>query len=353
MRLIQVLLAAGCIALSTEAHAASRDGFVLGLDAVHRPVEDVLGDVADAQALGAGHILIPVLLCQDDHTSTRVEECPSAPDRYVALGRAIRSRGGTVAILPFLVARDGTWRGYFEPSDFEAWAGSYTAALDGIAAVAEAIGAIEFVAGTELNRLYVSSSSELQEKRTRYWAQTLKRYRERLGVPSLLIANWDQWNTIPFWRESDAIGLSSYFPLAGPLDEDTSVEALARRWRAHAEKLAELSREMERPLYFGELGYPSVASAAKEPWSYTSGAPLDLGLQARLFEAFERVWAEPAPRGFSGSLQRFMIWALHREAAPLEDTGYSVLGKPAEAAVSELFKRRSVRAPHPRSSSAW
>lgn len=341
MRLIQALLAAACIVSSTRAHAAPRDGFVLNLDSVHRPVDDVLGDVADAQALGAGHFLIPVLLCQDDRTSTRIEECPSAPDRYVGLGRAIRSQGGTVAILPFLMARDSTWRGFFEPSDFEAWAGSYTAALDGIAATAEAIGVTEFVVGTELSRIYVSSSSELQEKLTRYWVQTLKRYRERLGVPSLLIANWDQWNVIPFWRESSAIGLSSYFPLAGPLDEDTSVEALARRWRAQAEELAELSREVERPLYFGELGYPSVASAAKEPWNHTSGGPPDLGLQARLFEAFGRIWAEPAPGGFSGSLQRFTIWALHRDAAPLESLDYTVLGKPAEAAVREAFKRRS------------
>lgn len=340
---MQVLLAAVCIVSSTGAHAAPRDGFVLSLDSVDRPVADVLVDVADAQALGAGHFLIPVLLCQDDRTSTRIEECPSAPDRYVGLGRAIRSRGGTVAILPFLIARDGTWRGFFEPSDFEAWAGSYTAALDGIAATAEAIGVVEFVVGTELSRLYVSSSSELQEELTRYWVQTLKRYRERLGVPSLLIANWDQWDAIPFWRESSAIGLSSYFPLAGPLDEDTSVEALAGRWRAQAEKLAELSREVERPLYFGELGYPSVASAAREPWNHTSGEPLDLGLQARLFEAFGRIWAEPAPGGFSESLQRFTIWALHRDAAPLESTDYTVLGKPAEAAVREVFKRRSAR----------
>jgi hypothetical protein len=347
MRIIQALLATVCIVSSTEAHAASRDGFVLSLDSVYRPVEDVLIDVADAQALGAGHFLVPVLLCQDDRTSTRIEECPSAPDKYVGLGRAIRSRGGTVAILPFLIARDRTWRGFFEPSEFEAWAGSYTAALDGIAAIGEAIGVVEFVAGTELNRVYVSSSSKLQKKLTRYWVQTLKRYRERLGVPSLLIANWDQWNAIPFWRESDAIGLSSYFPLAGLLDDDTSVESLARRFRAHAEKLAELSREMERPLYLGELGYPSVASAAKEPWNYAPGAPLDLGLQARLFEAFGRVWAEPAPGGFSESLQRFMIWALHREAAPLEDTGYTVLGKPAEAAVREVFMRRESRCKAP------
>lgn len=46
---------------------------------------------------------------------------------------------------------------------------------------------------------------------------------------------------------------------------------------------------------------------------------------------------------FSDSLQRFTIWALHRDAAPLESTNYTVLGKPAEAAVREVFKRRSVR----------
>ena len=177
----------------------------------------------------------------------------------------------------------------------------------------------------------------------------------RPGLPIFVVANWDRYDKIPFIDACAYVALSAYFPLveaAAPTDLgttpnsapntppnkpidtsiDTSVDALIRGWRKWREPLIAYARRVNRPLYFAELGYSSIVTAASTPWDYSGTAPQDLNLQARLFEALTQAWAQ------TPELHRIMIWSLRPSADPHNDKGFDVFGKPAEQAVRSLFK---------------
>ncbi len=146
-----------------------------------------------------------------------------------------------------------------------------------------------------------------------------------------------------FWDSSDYIGLSSYYPLVKDDKSDTSVNALIQGWIPWADKLIATSARVNKPLYFAEVGYGSRKDAPYQPWFFGPPQVLDLEMQARLYDAFGRVWGstEGPLLKYSSRLARFTIWALYRTTQPHLDTGYTVLDKPAERVVSDLFNRRS------------
>lgn len=340
--------------------ARGGDGFVLDLLVMEVPLEEALATVERAHRMGARHFTVPVLLCQDDRHSTEVFWCesfwnrkPAAPEaearyreRLSVLGAELVTRGFSVAYLPLLLSGDGAWRGQLQPLSFSDWGRSYRSRMNELAEIARAAKASELIVATELNTLFVGATEAEQNERTVYWVETLAAFRKFFSghTPVLIVGNWDQWDRIPFWKASDYIGLSAYYPLADSDTSDTSVRGLARRWRQWAKKLIQLSEELDRPLYFSEVGYSSTGVAAHKPWSWEG--PLDLELQARLFDSFGQVWAaEPGESlikviyGFH--LSRFILWSLTDVENPAADTGFSVLGKPAEPVVAASFSRRN------------
>ena len=320
--------------------AQAGDGFVLDLMVMNQPMGKVIADVERAHSLGATHFNIPVLLCQKNKNANEVYWCEDSADykgRVIALGRELKARGFTTGLLPMILSGDDAWRGFFEPTDFQAWGKSYLKILDEMADIGESAGVSDFIVGTELNRLYLSAKPAEQAIRSAYWRKTTAAMRKRLGagISVIIVANWDQFDQIPFWDASAYIGLSAYYPLTDSASDDSSIEVLTARWRKWQTRLVAVSARHERPLYFSEVGYSSEDNAAHEPWGWTG--KLDLELQKRLYEAFKNTWAngsEAAKR-----LVRFQLWALSITNDP-KDTGFDVFGKPAERALASAFQRR-------------
>ena len=183
----------------------------------------------------------------------------------------------------------------------------------------------QFIAGSEFNDIYLHEV---------YWGQTLAAVRTVLpkDLPIFVVANWDRFDQIPFVDACSYIGLSAYFPLIESPSANTSTESLVGGWQKWRNRLVSYSRSVNRPLYFAELGYSSIVTAAATPWDYAGNAAQDLGLQARLFEALNRAWAQ------TPELHRIMIWSLNPSAEPLKDRGFDVFGKPAEQAVNNLLR---------------
>jgi peptidoglycan/xylan/chitin deacetylase (PgdA/CDA1 family) len=308
---------------------ASGDGFFISGESLKRPLNETLEDVERAHRLGATHFSIPVFLCEKDKTSSSIERCPWNDERKVErLAAELNTRGFTFTLFPFLTSRDNTWRGQLEPSDFGKWSSSYLDRLDETARLADKLGASEFLVASEMSSLYLTHAE--------FWRGALERYRKRLpGRPVFLVANWDQAEKIPFWDASDYVGISAYFRLSDSLDAEVSSASLRAHWKPWTERLLELSARVHKPLYVNELGYLSRKGAAFEPWGHEPPLPLDLELQAELFRAFKDAWS-----GREKEIVRVLIWALSTPADPAHDLGYSVLGKPAEAAVAELFASR-------------
>lgn len=318
--------------------AQARDGFVLELFALDEPLEKTMSNVEKAVRLGATHFNVPVLLCQKSKNSNSMYWCNEEQgvstqtyrEHLAKLIKALRAKGLTVGIFPFQLSHDGAWRGFFEPTDFNAWSESYLKHLNEIASWQSEMGFVDFIAGSELGGLYDHEA---------FWRRALGELKAKMpGVSVFIVANWDRYDRISFWDASDFVGLSAYYPLAEPDVVDTSIASLTKRWRVWAEKILTVSRKQNKQIYFSEVGYSSMKSAASEPWRFEPPAPLDLELQARLYQVFSNVWAADAAN--SSKLARFMLWALEVVDEPLQDIGFSVIGKPAEKPLSEAFLKR-------------
>jgi hypothetical protein len=309
----------------------------------------LIGDSPDdelqwAQANGVRHFNILVELCQDNLRSNDVRWCrdKDSASMFREIKKiALRAKefGMTIGFFPMLLPVDGDWRGFAEPENFKTWGNSYLERMQELALLAEQIGVAEFMVGTELNRIFIASDPNKQAERNAFWTRALKIFKKRLGVPTFIVANWDQYDQIPFWNSSDYIGLSAYYPLTNSVDAESSIPTLTVSWKVWAKRLKSVAVREGKPLYFSEVGYASRTTAAHTPWHYSEPATVDLDLQARLFSAFANVWAYDPE--YSSILVRVLVWGFYKPEQPELDFGFSPLDKPAEGPVSKMFKARA------------
>lgn len=323
-----VLLFSAC---SLTLAAERANGFVAVPSAVRVPE-----DLDWARDSGVGQLNILLELCQEDLKSTRVSWCDFSTPReeVLKLAREVRARGMGVAFFPMLLPTRGDWRGFIEPDDFAAWGMSYRERVLEIVGLAQEAGAREVIVGTELNRLFVATDPARQPERNAYWRALAAEARKLTALPTMIVANWDQYDLLPFWDASDFIALSAYYPLAESESSDTSVGSLVSHWKVWKKKLLTVAKREKKKLYFSEVGYASRTTAALRPWEYADPVVLDFGLQARLWEAFGKVWSGEA------GLARFMVWGFEWPEDLERSTSFSPRGKPAEKWVLEALRGR-------------
>jgi hypothetical protein len=243
--------------------------------------------------------------------------------RLRAVARELQREGVGVGLIPLLQWKGGG-RQYLRPRAPEVWLERYGKLLEELAAFAAAIDASELVVGSELTFLF---------PRAQAWRRIIGRVRAHFSGHLTLSPTALDYATIRFWDALDSVGVSAYFPLA-PHRAVRGPRALALGWLAHRAHLESVARLWRKRLTFVEVGYPSTDVAALRPWDYRfAERELDLELQARCWQAFERVWAG-AP-----CLRAFRIWGLSTRTDPNDKT-HSPLGKPAEATVTALFRER-------------
>jgi hypothetical protein len=210
-------------------------------------------------------------------------------------------------------------------ADWKAWFAAYRRFAVHHAVVAEASGAALFCVGTELTRT---------EARDREWRETIAAVRLATGAPLTYAANWAAGApNVPFWDALDLVGVDFYDPLSkDPAASDAELSAGARR---AARPLAILARRLGKPVVFAEVGYPPVRAAWLAPHDDDSGrlrAPEDAARAiAAVFGALEgEAWWKGVYwwKAFSDG-----------RAARRGESGYNVLGAPAEKAIEAGFAR--------------
>jgi hypothetical protein len=188
--------------------------------------------------------------------------------------------------------------------------------LNHFAWVAQGNGVDVLVVGSEL----VSTESKLEE-----WTITIQKVREVFKGQLTYSANWDHYTTVKFWDQLDFIGMNTYWTLGN--NRDVSIAEIKQNWRKIQDEVFAFQKTVNKPLFFMEVGWCSMANMAKEPWDYTKGedeAPTDTALQKKLYEAFFESWhGRPELGGFS-------IWEWDPETGGPTDRGYTPKGKPAE-----------------------
>jgi hypothetical protein len=292
-----------------------------------------MGMIDEIAEVGATHVSVVVQWSQNNVESHHIGPHPKeTQDEGVvrAMIRRARARGLRVMLFPILWIENrgpGLWRGTLRPKNPPQWWGAYRAFILHFAELARVEGVETFSVGSEL------ASMEADEAR---WRALIGDVRGRF--PGLLTysANWDHYESVPFWDALDIIGMTGYHRLVPqPTGEQPDESALRDAWRRVHGALVTW-RDLRWPgrrLLFTELGYPSLDGAAYRPWEYTLGGTLDLEEQRRCYAAFVDVWRDEA--ALAGVF--FWNWWGH---GGVGDTNYTPRGKPALDVVRRFFGSR-------------
>jgi len=198
-----------------------------------------------------------------------------------------------------------------------------------------------FAVGTELESLQGPAYRE-------EWAAIVAAIRQEYRGTLLYAANWtgsDQtgrtggYRHVAFWDLLDMVGIDAYFPLSEV--PNPSLPDLIQGWTHYqrespgtverhnwVEELETWQAQIQKPLLFTEIGYPSADSAARRPWEEPqSKSPVNLELQQRCYAAAIHVLAgQPWLQGLI-----WWGWSPFADAGGPCDTSYTPQHKPAQA----------------------
>lgn len=284
--------------------------------------------IDEIASLGADAVKIVVDARQENGTSNQIYLDLRMTPAVEALQRLIRhakSKNLKVILMPIVLLdkpERNEWRGTLTPKNWSEWFDSYRDMIGHYSWIAESSGVDILVVGSEL----VSSESKLDQ-----WQRTIAHVRKTFKGKITYSSNWDRYASVPFWDDLDLIGMNSYWRLDNNKEEKATVADIQTAWKPIMRDVLEFAREQNKPIFFLEVGWCSIANAAHEPWDYTAiSEPIDNDLQKRLYEGyFATWWGNPQLAGFS-------IWEWTpgdggKDADTTNRRGYTPENKPAEA----------------------
>ncbi len=278
-----------------------------------------------ARRLGANTVSIVPFLWQKSPSDVRLVRGTDMPDDELRTAiREAHTLGFSVMVKPQIWVPT-SWAGAVEPTseaDWQDWFQRYQREIIHIARIAAAENADIFVIGTELTK----TSQRLE------WGPLIAAIRGVFPRKLTYVAhNLDEAETVPFWPQLDAIGVSLYPPLGA---DDDRAGRLATM-RAIADRLDALADRFKKPVYVAEIGLRSAVDAAAKPWESAEErtADPDPMLQADVLGDWVSVLRRPA----IGSV---LVWRWFTDPAAggPSDTDFTVQGKPAEAVLRCAWK---------------
>lgn len=296
--------------------------FSLVADAFSQPSADLA--LAQLSATGANWISLIVTQYQDDTASNRIEFFPQAPtdeDVRHVIARA-HLLGLKVMLKPHVDLRNGdpfssrSMIGFgFNPSQWADWFASYRDFIYHYAELAQACGADQFCAGTELD-VSIGRAAE--------WRDVMRGVRSRFGGPLTYACSWTLVPFLGWWDAVDLIGVDAYPPLS--LRHNPSVPELRASWRLHVAVLDAIALAWRKPILFTEIGYRSMDWANVMPWDWWTQRAVDLEEQADCYQAaFRSVFRRP---WFAGMF--WWAWGVDPFEGGPSDSGFTPHDKPAE-----------------------
>ncbi|MFI1967656.1 glycoside hydrolase family 113 [Streptomyces cinnamoneus] len=172
--------------------------------------------------------------------------------------RLAHEAGLKTMLKPHVDLVKGGDRAEIRPRDPDAWFADYERFITHYARLAADTGVEQFAVGTEL----AGTSGEGGR-----WSRTIAAVRERYKGPLTYAANYDEYRSVPFWKDLDVIGIDAYWPLADKATTDPA--RLRQAWQPIAETLAAFSARQHRKILFTEAGYVSQRGSTTAPYSWT------------------------------------------------------------------------------------
>ncbi len=292
-------------------------------------------------SLGSNSIELTVRIWAQTGTSNTVIADPAKTESDASLlagFKAAAAAGLSVVFKAALSPLNSTPVSSLAPTDVAAFFASYKAEVVHLAAVAQAGGVMSFAIGNEMSSLSGAAYRG-------YWTDIIASVREVFHGDLTYAAATDEAYKVSFWDQLDTIGVNTYPPLttsAAPTVQDL-VDAWSKvpsnpYWatvfehKSPVDFLHSLAEQYGKPLLMTEAGYRSIAGTAIRPGSWTINGTPDPVAQADAYKAFFQVWAANGGDWLKGV--ELWQWDLNNK---YNTTGYSVMGKPAEAVVSQYF----------------
>ncbi|WP_238750270.1 glycoside hydrolase family 113 [Neolewinella maritima] len=272
-------------------------------------------------------------------TANRVGELPvptgAGSENDAAVTYAIRqahARGLAVLLKPQIWV-GGAWPGdvqFATETEWDQFFTTYEQWMLHYARMAQAEGIAALCIGTEL----VHATLDHPDR----WRTMIKHLRRVYDGKLTYAANWgEEFEQLSFWKELDAVGLNSYYPLAtGTNPTDDELHQGAQSWMQLADSI---SLAVERPLWLTEVGYRSVERAWTNPHADAGDRPASAIDQARCYAALL------AAADASSRLQGIFVWKWpsylgYSDRTEPEDRGFTPGGKPAAALLESFYRTR-------------
>lgn len=296
--------------------------------------EEFVNEIA---ATGANTICLSVAAYQENAASSSIfleQRRTPSPEYLDRIFAAARAKNLRIAFMPILLLENpgsGEWRGLIKPHDPVKWWEDYENYILDYAKIAQANHLEMFMVGSEL----VSMEDE-----TEHWKQLIAKVRKVYLGRLCYSANWDHYKNIQYWSDLDIVGMTTYHDLCG--DKKPDMDVLKKTWEPIKKEILDWQKTVGRPIFFTEVGWPNLESAAKEPWNYVKDAKSDPELQARCFDAFFQTWEnEKAVAGL-------FVWEWRNYPGQVggpAETSYYPGGKPAMEIIKRWFKRMNETLP--------
>jgi len=288
--------------------------------------------LANAKKIGANAIAVVPFLWQATPASPDpVRGKDMSDDQVRAAIRDAHALGLAVMVKPQVWVPQ-SWAGAIAMNFEENWAewfANYGKEIDHLARIAAQENAEAFVIGTEL-----TETSQRPE-----WNGLIAAVRKTYSGRLLYMAhNVEEAEKAPFWSSLDAIGVTLY-PTLGA--DDDRIGRLARMVET-ARRLDALSARIGKPVIVGEIGLRSAHGAAAKPWESAEervSAP-DPNLQAEVLADWLTILDRPSIRGVL-----IWRWLTNPNAGGVNDTDFTVQGKPAERIVRCAWTEQCASAP--------
>lgn len=279
--------------------------------------------ISDIETLDLNTINLPVVINIDDITSSNVSIDQNSLERAKILLKKLKGKKINVILEPYpWIANGSKYETDFDPIDksefLSNWRDNVIKPLIDEVAIPYRVDALNIATGfthlenmedefceiIDFSRKYYKG---LITYRTSFWTtadwndEATKKQVDELNEKYNIKLN----NKI--FSKVDFISIASYFELT---DNDTNtvdnlVSALSSSQRHNRgqnikEQVENFHNKWDKPIFFGELGFPRTIKASVEPWNPYLSKEINTQEQANCFEAYRRVYeSEPWFLGFS------------------------------------------------------
>ncbi len=282
--------------------------------------------------IGVEYVSIVVTYYQEKYNSTEIRPTDLSPSdssvRHVI--KRAHKLGLKVMLKPhidLIDQYDGTyWRadiGFSNQNAWEEWFSEYTKFILHYAKMADDYGVEILCIGTELT--FTTIKDDL-------WRGVISEVKSEYSGQLVYAANWDNYRNIKFWDALDYVGIDAYFPLTNK--PDPSMDELKEGWLKWKDEIETWLVDINKPVIFTEIGYPSTSHAPYTPWKSGSYGNANLEIQAKCYESFfETIWGSPWLAGVY-----WWKWGTNIYSGGKHNRQFTPQNKPAEKILEARYK---------------